>query len=138
MDAFDSVLASWDAEEYGIVGSTEWIEEYVPWLWKTAVSYINLDTAVLGPIPELDGTPELWDLGVESFKKVTYPFGGNASLLDAWEAAYDGVEHPDRFAVLGGGSDFTGFVQNGIGAVSSAASPITTAFARASIDFCAH
>ena len=31
------VLCSWDAEEYGLVGSTEWVEEYIPWLSGTAV-----------------------------------------------------------------------------------------------------
>lgn len=36
------VLASWDGEEYGLLGSTEWVEEYVPWLTGTAVSYLNI------------------------------------------------------------------------------------------------
>ena len=34
------VLASWDGEEYGLVGSTEWVEEYLPWLKEANVAYI--------------------------------------------------------------------------------------------------
>lgn len=37
------VLASWDAEEYGLLGSTEFVEEYIPWLSTSAVSYLNID-----------------------------------------------------------------------------------------------
>src|SRR5579871_1071574 len=35
------VLASWDAEEYGLVGSTEWVEDNREWLEKECVAYIN-------------------------------------------------------------------------------------------------
>lgn len=34
------VFASWDGEEYGLVGSTEWVEEYLPWLDDANVAYI--------------------------------------------------------------------------------------------------
>lgn len=34
------VFASWDGEEYGLVGSTEWVEEYLPWLSEATVAYI--------------------------------------------------------------------------------------------------
>lgn len=40
------VLCSWDAEEYGLVGSTEWVEEYIPWLKESAVSYLNIVSRV--------------------------------------------------------------------------------------------
>lgn len=36
------VIASWDGEEYGLVGSTEWVEEYLPWLSGSAVAYLNV------------------------------------------------------------------------------------------------
>lgn len=35
------ILASWDAEEYGLVGSTEWVEDHASWLKNQAVTYIN-------------------------------------------------------------------------------------------------
>ena len=34
------VFASWDGEEYGLIGSTEWVEEYLPWLSKANVAYL--------------------------------------------------------------------------------------------------
>ncbi len=37
------VFASWDGEEYGLVGSTEWVEEYLPWIQDDNVSYIKVD-----------------------------------------------------------------------------------------------
>ena len=43
------VLASWDAEEYGLVGSTEWAEEHAADLQKNAVAYLNGDAVVTGP-----------------------------------------------------------------------------------------
>ena len=42
------VFASWDGEEYGLLGSTEWVEEYVPWLSKAAIAYLNVDIGVKG------------------------------------------------------------------------------------------
>ncbi|KAK1573293.1 PA domain-containing protein [Colletotrichum navitas] len=105
------VLASWDAEEYGLVGSTEWVEDNVDWLTETAVAYLNIDVAVSGPRPNLATTPELHTIGTELFKKVIYPnFGGfNISLYDAWEAASGGIVE-----ALGSGSDYTGFLHRGI------------------------
>ena len=34
------VFASWDGEEYGLIGSTEWVEEYLPWLNNANVAYM--------------------------------------------------------------------------------------------------
>jgi N-acetylated-alpha-linked acidic dipeptidase len=55
------VLASWDAEEYGLIGSTEWTEDFGDWLKVNSESqndkqglivdavYLNVDVAVAGP-----------------------------------------------------------------------------------------
>ena len=53
------VFASWDGEEYGLVGSTEWVEEYLPWLSDAAVAYINVDVAANGPHFEVAAAPLL-------------------------------------------------------------------------------
>ncbi|KAK1658373.1 PA domain-containing protein [Colletotrichum godetiae] len=105
------VIASWDAEEYGLVGSTEWVEDNVDWLTETAVAYLNIDVAVSGPRPALATTPELQTVGTEIFKKIIYPnFGGfNISLYDAWLESSEGIVES-----LGSGSDFTGFLHRGI------------------------
>ena len=75
------VLCSWDAEEYGLVGSTEWVEEFIPWLSGTAVSYLNIDVAVSGPHPTFSATPELHALAIELTKKVMWPAMGGTHTL---------------------------------------------------------
>lgn len=49
------VLASWDAEEYGLLGSTEFVEEYLPWISGAVVSYLNIDVGASGPNPDISG-----------------------------------------------------------------------------------
>ncbi|KAM5344330.1 hypothetical protein ACJ41O_012867 [Fusarium nematophilum] len=105
------VLGSWDAEEWGLIGSVEWVEENVNWLTETAVAYLNIDVAVSGPRPNLATTPELHTLATETLKKVIHPnFGGyNISLYEAWHEASGGIVE-----VLGSGSDYTPFLHRGI------------------------
>ena len=43
------LLCSWDAEEQGLIGSTEWVEENAAELKEKAVAYLNVDVAVSGP-----------------------------------------------------------------------------------------
>jgi len=35
------VLASWDAEEYGLIGSTEWTEDFGDWLKVNSEPHLN-------------------------------------------------------------------------------------------------
>ncbi|TRX93056.1 hypothetical protein FHL15_005924 [Xylaria flabelliformis] len=110
------VLCSWDAEEYGLVGSTEWVEEYVPWLTDTAVSYLNIDVGASGAWPYFDASPELHEISVDVMKKVPW-MDTNRTMYDAW-MEYTGGE----IGVLGSGSDYTAFVHKGIGAIDMGAS----------------
>jgi len=43
------ILASWDAEEFGLTSSTEWGEEHESELRNKAIAYLNVDAAVSGP-----------------------------------------------------------------------------------------
>jgi len=97
-----------------MIGSVEWIEEYVNWLTETAVVYLNIDVAVAGPRPEVASTPELHTLATEVMKKIVHPnFGGfNQSLYDSWFDVSEG-----EIGVLGSGSDYTGFLHKGISSV---------------------
>jgi N-acetylated-alpha-linked acidic dipeptidase len=106
------VLCSWDAEEYGLVGSTEWVEEYIPWLTDTTVSYLNIDIAASGPHPAIAATPELHSIATEVMKKISWP-ATNRTMYDIWYEDTNGT-----VGVLGSGSDYTAFVHRGIGAVS--------------------
>ena len=118
------LLASWDGEEYGLLGSTEWVEDRVPALQQNAVAYVNLDSAVTGADLDVAGIPSLRDLILEAAGDVAEPRHGG-SLLDAWRArkqrdwaksepACPGEE--PRFELhlepLGSGSDYTAFAHH--------------------------
>ncbi|KAK1257533.1 putative glutamate carboxypeptidase 2 [Acorus gramineus] len=64
------VLCSWDAEEFGMIGSTEWVEENLASLGSNAVAYLNVDCAVQGPGFFASATPQLDSLLVDVTKKV--------------------------------------------------------------------
>lgn len=55
------VFASWDAEEYGLVGSTEFGEDYAEHASKV-VAYINLDAATAGSYLSIHASPSLADM----------------------------------------------------------------------------
>ncbi|OAK98236.1 N-acetylated-alpha-linked acidic dipeptidase-like protein 2 [Phaeosphaeriaceae sp. SRC1lsM3a] len=111
------VLCSWDAEEYGLVGSTEWMEEYIPWLKNAAVSYLNIDVAVSGPIPDISATPDLHTISTSLMKKIVYPYRGatDLTLYDVW------MHEGGSVGVLGSGSDYTAFLHRGIASIDMGA-----------------
>lgn len=37
------MFCNWDAEEFGLIGSTEFVEEYANLLNQRAVAYLNVD-----------------------------------------------------------------------------------------------
>jgi N-acetylated-alpha-linked acidic dipeptidase len=100
-----------------MIGSVEWIEEYVNWLTETAVAYLNIDVAVSGPVPDFSATPELNTIANELMKKIIHPNDGafNQTLYDKWYDVNEG-----ELGILGSGSDYTGFVHRGISSVSLA------------------
>ncbi|ORY67394.1 N-acetylated-alpha-linked acidic dipeptidase [Pseudomassariella vexata] len=112
------VLCSWDGEEYGLVGSTEWVEEYIPWLTETAVSYLNIDVGVSGPHPGIAATPELHEVATETMKKILWMDSGR-TMYDVWYEDNEG-----EIGVLGSGSDYTAFLDHaGIGAIDMGSNP---------------
>jgi N-acetylated-alpha-linked acidic dipeptidase len=76
------VLCSWDAEEYGLLGSTEFMEQYIPWLTETGVTYLNIDGSTSGPHPGISATPELHGIATEMMKKVMWRDGNQTMLVD--------------------------------------------------------
>jgi N-acetylated-alpha-linked acidic dipeptidase len=112
------VLCSWDAEEYGLLGSTEFVEEYIPWLSTAAVSYLNIDVGTAGPNPSISATPDLHEIAVATMKKVVYDnYRGfnNMTLYDVWYGLGGAI------GVLGSGSDYTAFLHNGISSMDMGA-----------------
>lgn len=75
------LFASWDAEEYGVIGSTEWVEEYSRDLGKKTVAYLNIDTAVKGSMFTAKASPSLKQLLWDVTKNVYDP-KSNQSIYD--------------------------------------------------------
>lgn len=100
------LIAHWDAEEYGIIGSTEWVEEFLPELSAGAVAYVNADAAVSGPNFGASSSPSLKRPILDAIRDVAYP-GEERSIYEWWAARND--EGPPVMGNLGGGSDHVAF-----------------------------
>jgi N-acetylated-alpha-linked acidic dipeptidase len=97
------LVAHWDAEEYGIIGSTEWVEHYRDALTRGGVAYINADGAVTGADFSAASSPSLRRPIIEAAQSVRYPAGG--TVYEHW---LRGSAEPP-LGNLGGGSDHVGF-----------------------------
>lgn len=122
-------FASWDAEEEGLIGSTEWAEQHASQL-AHAVAYFNVDVGVSGPNFGAEAVPSLKPFLVNITKLVPSPQGG--TVYDAWvrqeqEAQQKHRQTPTedfrrsdqtqlvdqvRMGDLGSGSDYTPFIQH--------------------------
>ncbi|OMO51891.1 hypothetical protein CCACVL1_29512 [Corchorus capsularis] len=78
------IFCSWDAEEFGMIGSTEWVEQNLLNLRAKAVAYLNVDCAVQGPGFFAGATPQLDNLIFEVTKKVNGPDSEAATLYGEW------------------------------------------------------
>jgi N-acetylated-alpha-linked acidic dipeptidase len=113
------ILCSWDAEEYGLIGSTEWAEELAPELKEKAVAYLNLDAAVSGAHFGASSVPSLWKLMRAVTRDVKDPKTGK-TVYQQWQdrAREDRSEEEKitggeaRIGPLGSGSDYTPFLQH--------------------------
>ncbi|KAM3351145.1 hypothetical protein ACQJBY_023257 [Aegilops geniculata] len=81
------ILCNWDAEEYGLIGSTEWVEENRAMLTSRTVAYLNVDVGVSGSGVDASATPQLDELLKQASKKVQNPDNGTESLYDLWIAS---------------------------------------------------
>ncbi|ORX93765.1 hypothetical protein BCR34DRAFT_230723 [Clohesyomyces aquaticus] len=108
------IFSSWDAEEFGLQGSTEWVESHLPWLNSVAVAYLNIDVGVSGPRTSFSGSGEIQSFVVEQMKKILFPegWGDFPTVYDMWYNTTEGEISP-----LGSGSDYASFYQNGIGCI---------------------
>jgi len=104
------VFCAWGAEEYGIIGSSEWVEGKLDELTSGAVAYINLDAAAGGPRFGASASPSLKPVIEEAARVVTNEafIADDEQAEPLAEALYAGDDRP-RFGNLGGGSDHVGF-----------------------------
>lgn len=128
------VLGSWDAEEQGLIGSTEWAEQNEKAL-ANAVAYFNTDSAVSGPKFGASAVPTLKQFVREVAQAVPAAKGGG-SVYEVWKAQREkeerekaekeasaevtgSQEHEPNVQTkdvpvgdLGSGSDYTPFFQH--------------------------
>ncbi|KAL9249541.1 putative glutamate carboxypeptidase LAMP1 [Drosera capensis] len=103
------LLCNWDAEEYGLIGSTEWVEQNRELLASRVVAYLNVDCAVSGPGFHVSATPQLDVLLRQASREIPDPDNSSQTLYEAW--AGSDVD-PVVGRLGGGGSDFSAFVQH--------------------------
>ena len=129
------IICSWDAEEEGLVGSTEWAEMHATEL-AHAVAYFNTDVGVSGPNFNASAVPSLKEFVRDVTRQVASPKGGtvyeqwqksqaenprgrgNASAAtkatNPFNAPSNSTITPEgvRVGDLGSGSDYTPFIQH--------------------------
>ena len=115
------LFCSWDAEEQGLIGSTEWVEQQGRALDR-AVAYFNVDVAVSGPDFSASAVPSLKEFVRNVTRAVPSPIEG--TVFQQWRLKPSpGGEHRGSNAPpiegeevhvgdLGSGSDFTPFLQH--------------------------
>ena len=129
------VVCSWDAEEEGLMGSTEWAEGHAGHL-AHAVAYFNTDVGVSGPNFNASAVPSLKEFVRDVTRQVQSPKGG--TVYEQWQKSQ--AESPRRRGAgspaaaaanpatatsgsavnaegvrvgdLGSGSDYTPFIQH--------------------------
>lgn len=115
-------ICSWDAEEEGLMGSTEWAEQHGAEL-AHAVAYFNTDVGVSGPNFGASAVPSLKQFVRELTHEVPSPKGG--SVYEQWQKdQHEGAGRRNavtrdpqadsdvRIGTLGSGSDYTPFIQH--------------------------
>ena len=99
------LIGHWDAEEHGLIGSTEWVEQMREDLSAKGVAYLNFDGAVSGKKFGASSAPSLKKLIIDATKEVKYPYT-DETVFSFWKGE-ENQEPP--IGNLGGGSDHVAF-----------------------------
>ncbi len=106
------VYCAWDAEEPGLIGSTEWVEGHQDELKSKAVAYINTDGSGRGFLG-VGGSHTLQAMVKQVAEDVKDP-QTNVSVAARSSAAEKvaGEKGEFKLSALGSGSDYTPFIQH--------------------------
>jgi N-acetylated-alpha-linked acidic dipeptidase len=117
------ILASWDGEEWGLLGSTEWVEKHAQELSAKAVAYINSDSTSKSWL-DVSGSHSLQAFVNELMRDIPDPKRGKTTLFEAKvDRAIDQAKTDDEkkaiqgrrhipIEALGSGSDYTAFLDH--------------------------
>ncbi|XP_064117525.1 putative N-acetylated-alpha-linked acidic dipeptidase [Macrobrachium nipponense] len=111
------VFCSWGSEEYGLIGSTEWTEEFAKLLAGRAVVYLNVDTPIEGNYTfRAASSPLLAQVLFDAAGKVPNPdedeiTAGRLTVYDTWALRQPDDNHPGtpRLHQIDAESDYKGF-----------------------------
>uniref|UniRef100_A0A8C5LD94 Aminopeptidase NAALADL1 n=1 Tax=Jaculus jaculus TaxID=51337 RepID=A0A8C5LD94_JACJA len=109
------IFASWGAEEFGLIGSTEFTEEFLNKLQERTVAYINVDIAVFANATlRAQGTPPVQSVIFSATKEINAPGHSGLSIYNNW-IQYSNRTSPvygliPSLGSLGAGSDYAAFI----------------------------
>ncbi|KAK7934374.1 hypothetical protein WMY93_005270 [Mugilogobius chulae] len=110
------IFGSWGAEEFGLIGSAEYTEQYFTKLSERSVAYINVDIAVFANATlRASGMPSIQNVIFTAAKQVNAPGLESISVYDNW-MKYTNKTSPTHGVIprigylTGAGSDYAAFV----------------------------
>jgi N-acetylated-alpha-linked acidic dipeptidase len=116
------VYCAWDAEEQGLMGSVEWVEEHAASLKAKAVAYINSDGngrgflgaegshAFTGLITDISKSIQDPQTGVTIFERQRASRATEATTTAAKKEILNSTTYP--LGAMGSGSDYSSFIQH--------------------------
>ena len=119
------ILALWDGEEFGLMGSTEWVEKHADELNQKLIAYINSDSNGKGRLG-VGGSHTLEEFVSQLARDVPDPVTGKPLIetprrgragqpsrrRDVQAAATPADDGQYHITALGSGSDYTSFLQH--------------------------
>ncbi|PIO63188.1 transferrin receptor-like dimerization domain protein [Teladorsagia circumcincta] len=120
------MFAAWDAEEYGLLGSTEFVEDFTELLTRRAVAYLNMDCLqgnqtirrVMMLLRFVESMPSLQDQAIQAAKRIKNPRQDDkdvngTTVFDAWLHYMKDSRNPGlpRIPTPSGGSDQKSFME---------------------------
>ncbi|EYB96153.1 hypothetical protein Y032_0153g2937 [Ancylostoma ceylanicum] len=110
------MFAAWDGEEHGIIGSTEFVEEFTDILRQRAIVYLNMDCLHGNTSLHVGTTPSLYRITMDAARKIENPSKsekakGRETMYDSWVKTFpSGTPGLPNIPVPGGGSDHAAFL----------------------------
>ncbi|MFN2400167.1 MAG: transferrin receptor-like dimerization domain-containing protein [Gemmatimonadaceae bacterium] len=110
------IFAAWDGEEWGLLGSTEWVEKHRDALRKSTVLYLNGDTNGRGWIGG-SGSHSLEAFITQLARDIPHPASSKSALeasVERKKSRADSASADTTFTIdaLGSGSDYTAFIDH--------------------------
>ncbi|KAJ8285530.1 hypothetical protein GJAV_G00027880 [Gymnothorax javanicus] len=109
------IFGSWGAEEFGLIGSTEYAEDYYSKLRDRTVVYINVDISVFANATlRVLGSPAVQSVVFTATKQVKTPGSDSTSVYDNWIRFFNRTSParglvPNVAFITGAGSDYAPF-----------------------------